>query len=70
MKGKPVTTPITFTGHSLGGAVAGLMAMNTLSSDFSKMVNVFTYGQPAYVSEAYINAFNQKRKLNDSVDFN
>lgn len=49
-------TPVYLTGHSLGGAVAGLLAIY-LHEDGYKVAGVVTFGQPKFTNEAGVASY-------------
>ena len=51
-----ISKPIRTTGHSLGGAVAQILAMQLDALGFN-VVNVITFGQPKVTNVAGVNAF-------------
>lgn len=52
----PVDGPLAFCGHSLGGAIAHLVAAKLAIQGFAKPV-VYTCGCPRVGSEAFVNAY-------------
>lgn len=53
---------IWFTGHSLGAAMATLMARRCVMDINMKVPTLFTYGSPRVGNRAYINEFNNHLK--------
>jgi predicted lipase len=45
--------PVVFTGHSLGGALANLFAINFRQKQPRKYVKLYTFGQPRVSNEYY-----------------
>ncbi len=55
---KDASKPIVFCGHSLGGALATLAALDCVSSMVGRTVHVYTFGAPQVGDSAFIRAFN------------
>lgn len=57
LAGKDPTKPIVFCGHSLGGALATLAAMD-FASNAGRNVMVYTFGAPQVGDAAFVKTFN------------
>ncbi|MBN2984962.1 MULTISPECIES: lipase family protein [Cohnella] len=62
LKRLPPDKPIYATGHSLGGALATLCALDLASRSEGRPPTVYTYGAPRVGDPAFVKAFNGKVK--------
>lgn len=58
MEGADLSLPILFTGHSLGAAIATLLAMSA-KTEYSADVEVINFGSPRVGDKAFAKAYNK-----------